>query len=242
MAKIPITYRNQASRRHYRLNQKEECRTYYMAYRGTIQEVVISLIAEKMAATAAIQGKFSADGLSAMAEGVDTRVRLAQALSDMDSETGKELQAMFDVVNNVAGEEDNDYKPMQLLCDILGDDVPLERTIDEMEGVDGFNIFNVLSRNMIEVEAGTAADAVMTAGETKEVSEVIETVIENTVVTEVTTESVPVTAKETESVEMLPTLFGLLLKAADEVVTKSESVKTPKIKTRKILDGQGLLF
>lgn len=232
----------QASRRHYRLNQKEECRTYYMAYRGTIQEVVISLIAEKMAATAAIQGKFSADGLSAMAEGVDTRVRLAQALSDMDSETGKELQAMFDVVNNVAGEEDNDYKPMQLLCDILGDDVPLERTIDEMEGVDGFNIFNVLSRNMIEVEAGTAADAVMTAGVTKEVSEVIETVIENTVVTEVTTESVSVTAKETESVEMLPTLFGLLLKAADEVVTKSESVKTPKIKTRKILDGQGLLF
>ena len=37
----------QASRRHYRLNQKEECRTYYMAYRGTIQEVVISLIPMK---------------------------------------------------------------------------------------------------------------------------------------------------------------------------------------------------
>lgn len=137
----------QASRRHYRLNQKEECRTYYMAYRWTIQEVVISMIAEKMAATAAIQGKFSADGLSAMAQGVDTRVRLAQALSDMDNETGKELQAMFDVVNNAAGEDTGDYVPMLLLRDLIGEDEALERTVEELSEVgDVFAFFEELEK------------------------------------------------------------------------------------------------
>lgn len=137
----------QASRRHYRLNQSEECRTYYMANRGTIQEVVISLIAEKMAATAAIQGKFSADGLSAMAQGVDTRVRLAQALSDMDNETGKELQAMFDVVNNAAGEDTGDYVPMLLLRDLIGEDEALERTVEELSEIgDVFAFFEEIEK------------------------------------------------------------------------------------------------
>lgn len=45
----------QASRRHYRMNQTMECRTYYMAYEGTAQAKVIELIAEKQVATAAIQ-------------------------------------------------------------------------------------------------------------------------------------------------------------------------------------------
>lgn len=84
----------QASRRAYRLIQKEECRTYYLAYAGTLQQMVIQLIAEKRVATAAIQGKFSAEGISAMANGVDARVRLAQALSGMELEH-KELQDMF---------------------------------------------------------------------------------------------------------------------------------------------------
>lgn len=135
----------QSSRRHYRLNQEEECRTYYMAYRGTIQEVVISLIAEKMAATSAIQGKFSADGLSAMAQGVDTRVRLAQALSNMDNETGKDLQGMFDVVNSAASDEEGmKYEPMLLLRELIGEDNvnALERTIEEMP--DSFDIYDML--------------------------------------------------------------------------------------------------
>ena len=71
----------QASRRHYRMNQTMECRTYYMAYEGTAQAKVIELIAEKQVATAAIQGKFSVEGISAMAEGVDARVALASSLA-----------------------------------------------------------------------------------------------------------------------------------------------------------------
>lgn len=44
----------QASRRHYRLNQRKECRTYYLALGSTVQTEVIRLIAEKQSATAAI--------------------------------------------------------------------------------------------------------------------------------------------------------------------------------------------
>ena len=90
----------QASRRHYRMNQTMECRTYYMAYEGTAQAKVIELIAEKQVATAAIQGKFSVEGISAMAEGVDARVALASSLADRDVKSGNALQKMFDVLHS----------------------------------------------------------------------------------------------------------------------------------------------
>lgn len=87
----------QASRRHYRLNQTKECRTFYLAYEGTVQQTVISTMAEKQVATSAIQGgSFSAEGLSAMANGVDPRLKLIQALNEgIDTDEGKALQDTF---------------------------------------------------------------------------------------------------------------------------------------------------
>jgi hypothetical protein len=113
----------QASRRAYRLNQREECRTYYMAYSKTVQQVVISLIAEKQVATSAIQGKFSVEGLSAMAQGVDVKVRLAQAMSNMDSISGNGLQEMFDVLNQDAADVDayGNYVPMLTYRELMGE-------------------------------------------------------------------------------------------------------------------------
>ena len=134
----------QASRRHYRLSQKEECRTYYLAYAGTVQEAAIKLVAEKMSATSAIQGKFSSEGLSAMASGVDARIKLAKALSDMDSETGADLQGMFDVMNGTVEDEDAyaDYEPMKLLHEII-DSAVIERTVEEMQ--EESNLFEFLA-------------------------------------------------------------------------------------------------
>ena len=88
----------QASRRHYRLIQDQECHTYYMAWEGTIQKTVIELIASKYACTSAIQGQFSTEGLAAMAQGVDERTKLAKALADEDNVSGADLQGMFDVI------------------------------------------------------------------------------------------------------------------------------------------------
>ncbi|WP_113675868.1 hypothetical protein [Vallitalea guaymasensis] len=97
----------QAACRHYRLSQKEECRTFYLAYKNTLQAKLLRLIAEKKVATAAIQGKFSAEGLAAMANGVDLRVKLAQTLSESD-EHKESLTDMFDKVNQVNHRELSD--------------------------------------------------------------------------------------------------------------------------------------
>lgn len=111
----------QASRRAWRLNQRKPCKTIYMAWSGTVQEAVISLIAEKQVATAAIQGHFSAEGLAAMAQGVDTRIKLAAALADMDSITGNGLQDMFDVLDTCDADESMcQYKPMLLYEELVG--------------------------------------------------------------------------------------------------------------------------
>ena len=137
----------QASRRHYRLNQTEECRTYYMAYEGTVQQAVIGLVAEKMSATSAIQGKFSAEGISAMAQGVDVKVRLAQALSQNDTTTGSGLQEMFDVLNaDNASDEYPDYVPMKLLAELVGEDAVVEKTVEEMmDARTAFDLFSFIT-------------------------------------------------------------------------------------------------
>ena len=89
----------QASRRAYRLSQTVECRNYYLAYAGTLQAVAVQLMAEKQMATSAIQGKLSAEGLASMANGVDARVKMAQALAEGDNGDIEDISTMFDVLN-----------------------------------------------------------------------------------------------------------------------------------------------
>lgn len=100
----------QASRRAYRLNQREECKNYYLCYEGTLQQIAVQLMAEKQVATSAIQGKFSAEGLASMANGVDPRVKLAQALADGDTGDRESLENMFDVLNASNNAEDDAYE------------------------------------------------------------------------------------------------------------------------------------
>lgn len=109
----------QAAGRSWRLNQREECRTYYLAYENTVQQAILQVLGEKKAATSAIQGKFSADGLAAMAHGVDTQMRIAQIMSDMDHQTSSELQKMFDVINEQADSSFDKEQTMQLFSEMV---------------------------------------------------------------------------------------------------------------------------
>lgn len=113
----------QASRRHYRLNQKEECRTYYLAYEQTLQTAALEIMAAKQVATSAIQGKFSTEGLSAMAKGVDARAQLAAALAESDFSSRESLDSMFDVLNaqrNASSEDGyEDYVPPATFYEIV---------------------------------------------------------------------------------------------------------------------------
>lgn len=150
----------QASRRAYRLIQKEECRTYYMAYKGTLQETAIQLIAEKQVATSAIQGKFSAEGLSAMANGIDARVRLAQALSEQNHEN-KDLQRMFDTAaSSMGGVVYENVQKMKTVSEILGtvanklhEDKVADTSFDILNDLnDMFEAFQTMSEKVVEEE------------------------------------------------------------------------------------------
>jgi len=103
---LPVIW--QASRRAYRLIQTVECRNYYLAYEGTLQTAALEIMAAKQVATAAIQGKFSTEGLSAMAKGVDTRTQLAASLARNDMSDRKSLENMFDVINYHNNKEGED--------------------------------------------------------------------------------------------------------------------------------------
>jgi len=115
----------QASRRHYRLNQTVECRTFWMAYENTLQTAALSIMANKQVAAAAIQGKFSAEGLAAMAKGVDARILLAKKLSEDDNSSAEELCSMFDVLSVANAADDGDgqkYVPPKIYFEVMGAD------------------------------------------------------------------------------------------------------------------------
>jgi len=70
----------QSSRRSWRIKQTEPVEVYTMVYRDTIQADVLEHIAKKIDAALALQGKFSEEGLRAMADSGDGINALAKKL------------------------------------------------------------------------------------------------------------------------------------------------------------------
>lgn len=80
------TYRlRQASRRAWRLGQKRECEVDYVVSVGrqskSLQDAALSLMAQKMEASLAIEGDFSSEGLAAMSNSEDIASKLAKFIS-----------------------------------------------------------------------------------------------------------------------------------------------------------------
>lgn len=112
----------QASRRHYRLNQVEECRTYWLAYDNTMQSVALDIMSQKMAAVSSVQGKFSASGLVAMARGVDARVLMAQALASGDMSARADISSLADVKASADDTGAASFIPPRTFYEITGGD------------------------------------------------------------------------------------------------------------------------
>lgn len=85
----------QASRRHYRLNQTKECRTYYLHYKGTLQSSVLELMAEKISSASAIQGNFSESALESMRKTEDPIAKLAKKLLSGNMADGREIENLL---------------------------------------------------------------------------------------------------------------------------------------------------
>lgn len=70
----------QASRRSWRIGQKQGVRVCYMSYSGTAQERCLRLMGKKMLVSLALEGKLAAHGLTAMEEDDDVLTALAREL------------------------------------------------------------------------------------------------------------------------------------------------------------------
>lgn len=72
----------QASRRSWRLSQEHDIEVYFMYYRNTVQERALSLMATKLQASMAIEGKFSEEGLNAMSNNEDILTQIASSVTE----------------------------------------------------------------------------------------------------------------------------------------------------------------
>lgn len=78
----------QSSRRSWRIGQRKPVKVIFLAYEDTAQERAMRLIATKLETSNAIEGKLSADGLSAMSAG-DSSMVIAMARSLMGNDNDK---------------------------------------------------------------------------------------------------------------------------------------------------------
>ena len=70
----------QASRRSLRLNQPNNVTVYFLYYMNTLQESILSLMANKLQAAMAVEGKFSEEGLNAMSNNDSILTQIADSL------------------------------------------------------------------------------------------------------------------------------------------------------------------
>jgi len=88
----------QASRRSWRITQKEPVQVYYLTYAGTMQTRAMKLIASKLETSLAIEGELTDKGLAALAETSDSMTKqLAKALLEQadDGESLKDVWTAF---------------------------------------------------------------------------------------------------------------------------------------------------
>ena len=71
----------QASRRSWRLSQTKDVKVYFLYYKQTVQEQALSLMATKLQAAMAIEGKFSEEGLNAMSNNEDLLTQIASSVA-----------------------------------------------------------------------------------------------------------------------------------------------------------------
>lgn len=72
----------QASRRSWRLSQKNDVEVYFLYYKNSIQEQALSLMATKLQASMAIEGKFSEEGLNALSNNEDIFSQIASSVAE----------------------------------------------------------------------------------------------------------------------------------------------------------------
>ena len=70
----------QASRRSWRIGQRQAVRVFYLHYEDTVQTTCLRLMGKKLLVSLAMEGKFSEEGLQALGDGEDMLTAMAREL------------------------------------------------------------------------------------------------------------------------------------------------------------------
>ena len=70
----------QASRRSWRIGQRQPVRVFYLHYEDTVQTTCLRLMGKKLLVSLAMEGKFSEEGLQALGDGEDMLTAMAREL------------------------------------------------------------------------------------------------------------------------------------------------------------------
>lgn len=100
----------QASRRSWRIGQKDDCRIVYFFYEGTMQDRAMALMGKKLTAAQALEGRFSSEGLVAMS-GEDANVEIALARSLVERLDEGAARRMWSRVIKSRDRHENDSGP-----------------------------------------------------------------------------------------------------------------------------------
>jgi len=101
----PYTLR-QASRRFWRIGQREEVTVKYFAHANTAQETCLRMMGRKLLVALAMEGKFSTEGLQAVGEDGDLLMAMARELV-AEKETGENAEVVWRSIqaqNEVTGQ------------------------------------------------------------------------------------------------------------------------------------------
>jgi hypothetical protein len=114
----------QASRRSWRIGQKQPVQVIYFAYSGTLQAQALALVARKLKASLAVEGELVEDGLAGHGdEGEDILLALARSLTEQVEAGEDSLEGLFAEVRNAEAELEAGLRP----GDFAPEDVFFER-------------------------------------------------------------------------------------------------------------------
>lgn len=134
----------QASRRAWRIAQRQRCKVYYLYYEATMQERAMTLMGKKLTASLALEGKFSSDGLAAMAgEDGTVEMELAKSLSERISFSAERQWARLG-----AGIDEQPVVPDEVDAEFFDDDLfSLRDVFGDADGDDPFNLSSLFDES-----------------------------------------------------------------------------------------------
>ncbi len=86
----------QASRRSWRIGQRQPVEVTHLVYEGTLQAEALALVATKLRASLMVEGELPEEGLAALeGDGQDLFLALARRLTEQRTNDGQSLEALF---------------------------------------------------------------------------------------------------------------------------------------------------